>query len=147
MSHPKASELVACYRKIKAALDAESKAFKERKADLESQMEMIKTKLKAMAEELGVESFKTPDGTAFKAKNDFVSVTDWDEILCFCIAPLFPDLCGSALLERVDQSNLDYLSKGILKTAVKDHLDKHKVLPPGVKYEVKRVMNIRKGPK
>ncbi len=144
MSQAKASDLIKCYMKIKAANDALSKESKEKAKKLTLQMDLIKAELGKIAEALGVDSLKSPDGTAFKAKKDFVSVTDWDEILCFCIAPLFPKLCDSALLELVEKSNLDYLSKGILKTAVKDHLEEHDVLPPGCKYEVERVMNIRK---
>ncbi len=130
--------------KIKAANDALSKESKEKAKKFTTQMELIKAELGKIAEALGVDSLKSPDGTMFKAKRDFVSVTDWDEILCFCIAPLFPATPEDELSALVEASNLDYLSKGILKTAVKDHLDAHDVLPPGCKYEVERVINIRK---
>ncbi len=144
MSNAKVSELISVYMKMKSALDAESKAFKDRTKDLKSKMEMIKSELGKIANELGVESLKSPEGTAFKAKKDFVSVTNWDEVLCFCIAPLFPDLPEDELIDMVGKSNLDYLSKGIMKTAVKSHLDEFDMTPPGCKYEVERVMNIRK---
>lgn len=160
MDNPKVDTLISTYLKIKTALDDKSKAFKKEKLSLDTQMDTIKTALAKIADELGVDSLKASSGvgTAFKAKKDFVSVTDWGDVLSFCIAPLFPDASEADLADMVERSNLDYLSKGVLKTAVKAYLeqwtdedselpeDEHpdrNPLPPGTKYEVERVINIR----
>lgn len=160
MVNQKVDKLISTYLKIKAALEKKNKKSKEEKEKLDGQMNTIKTALAKIAEDTGQTTLTSKGiGTAFKVKKTFVSVTDWMDVLCFCIAPLFPKATPEQLEKLVEASNLDYLSKGVLKSEVIAHLDQwtkedselpddehpdRDPLPPGTKYEVERVINIRK---
>lgn len=160
MENQKVDKLIETYLKIKEALDAKAKVFKEDKAKLDGQMDTIKTALAKIAKDTGQTTLSVKGvGTAFQSKKDFVSVTDWEELLCFCIAPIAPNASPEELAAMVEASNLNFLKKGVMKDEVKGFMEvwndedsdlpdnehpERAPLPPGTKYDVERVINIRK---
>ncbi len=160
MANQEISKLISTYLKIKVALEAKAKVFNGEKKVLEGQMDTIKTALAKFANSTGQDTMSVKGvGTAFRAKKDFVSVTDWEELLCFCLAPIAPGASQEELAEMVEASNLNYLKKGVMKDEVKGFMEawndedsdlpdnehpERAPLPPGTKYDVERVINIRK---
>ena len=62
-------------RKTKDAIESEAKA---KVSDIKEQMAKLEAWLKEKADQDGVDSFKTSNGTAFLTTTDFARVEDWD---------------------------------------------------------------------
>jgi len=84
--------------------------------------------LKDKADEEGVTSFKTTNGTAFLTVVDYANVADWDATLDFIR----------------DNNAYDLLEKRVSKTAVRSYIENDKFVPPGINYGTKVEVNIRK---
>lgn len=121
-------DVIAAYLKLRLKKDAIDNEAKERTKELKLKMEKLETWLKVKAEEEGVSSFKTPNGTAFLTTVDFANVADWDSCLEF-------------IKER---DAFDLLEKRVSKTAVRSYIENDKLVPPGVNYGTKVEVNVRK---
>lgn len=84
--------------------------------------------IKNKAEADDVTAFKTKHGTAYLETAASSSVKDWDALLAF-----------------IKENDLFYmLNKAVSKVAVKDYLDEHKELPPGVNYTTRVSVKVRR---
>jgi hypothetical protein len=140
-------KLFKAYFAIKNDLDEHAKKNKEYSDAANKALESIKKEMQRICTELGTDSLKSKGvGTAFVTTQDFVSVSDWSDVLAFAIAPLFPGMSEVELVAKVEASNLHYIKKGVLKNSVKEYLDDHGGnLPPGTAYQVERFLQVREG--
>ena len=121
-------QVVATYIKLrnkKLALQAE---VKEKTDAITEQMQKLESWIKEKADETGVTSFKTSNGTAFLTTTDFANVADWDAVVDFV----------------KENDAWDMFEKRISKTAVRGYIDMNKEVPPGVNYGTRLDVNIRK---
>jgi len=124
----KIDDVVARYvalRDQKDKINADAKAQTEA---LSSQMKVIEGWIHQKLQEMGVESFKTDFGTAFKKMSDFANVSDWKLTLDF--------------IREHEAWNM--LKKDINKTAVVEFITEHGVPPPGVNYGMKEEVQVRR---
>lgn len=121
--------LVEAYVACRDHLAGERKKFKDIEKDHKSTLSTIENAIMELADQQGVESFKTASGTAFKTKKDFVSVENWPAALDHMIAN--------------DLTHL--LTKSVGKAAAKEYMDEHGgALPPGLKYGYIPTISIRR---
>lgn len=121
-------DVIRTYMKLreqKAAIEAEAK---DRLAGLKVKMEKLEAYLKIQMDEQKLTSFKSEYGTAFLTTTDYANVSDWDATLDFV---------------RTNDA-FDMLEKRVSKLAVRDYIELHKKVPPGVTYGTKLEVNIRK---
>ena len=112
-------------RAKKAAMEADLAAALE---PINKEMEDIEASIKQKAADTGVSSFKTEAGTAFLTTVDRASVADWTAVLDFV-----------TVNERYDM-----LTRGVNKTAVREYVAEHGLLPPGANYTRVINVNVRK---
>jgi|TARA_R110000803_G_scaffold60921_3_gene120506 hypothetical protein len=113
------------FRNQKEAIESESKA---KVKELKEQMAKLEAWLKERADQDGVDSFKTANGTAFLTTTDFAQVADWDAVLSFI----------------KDNEAFDLLEKRVSKTAVRGYIEANKAVPSGVNYGTRIDINVRK---
>jgi len=113
-------QLVAAFVACRDSLNGHRKEFKKVEAEHKEDMESLASALMDHANELGVDSFKTPSGTAFKKEGFRIVVREWD-----------------AALDYIIEHDLKHLlNKSVSKTAAKEFMDENKnQLPPGLKFE------------
>lgn len=112
-------------RAKKATLEAESKA----QVDIvKAKIEKIEAFLKVKADELGVTSFKTDEGTAFLTTTDYANVAEWSTVLDFI----------------KENGAYDLLEKRVNKAAVRVYMDQLGMVPPGINYGTSVALNVRK---
>lgn len=112
-------------RDKKIAIAAQLKEKVGRIDDVLSKVEAAMLKeFKAM----GVESVRTPHGTAFKSVRTSATVADWDAALDYI------------------KSNEDWgmLEKRVSKDAVKAYREDHNDLPPGINWREDITINVRR---
>lgn len=120
--------VIAGYLRLRAQKQELEAQTKERVAVIEANMDKLEAWLKLKAEETGVTSFKTDNGTAFLTTVDFANVADWD-----------------AVLDHIrTNSAYDMLEKRVNKTAIRAYIDMHRAVPPGVNYGTRLEVNVRK---
>lgn len=127
LGNMKLSDLIDKFIAIRDAVDAENNRFKAKMRDANDTMELIESVLMKRMQEIGVESTSSNSGTVFFTTQTRCGVADWDELLPFIL-----------------QGNPQLLNKAVNKTAVKEYMDAHGELPPGVKWDEERVVQIRK---
>lgn len=106
---------------IKALTDEQLKPIQE-------SLDRIEIQLLAAADQLGVDSFKTPNGTAYVSNRVTTSVADKDIFMKF--------------LEENDEWPL--LEVRAAKSAVEQYKAIHGTLPPGVNWSEERTVSIRR---
>lgn len=121
-------EIVARYielRDKKAEIEAAHKAVI---AKYDDAMERLERYLLNHLNETGSESVATAAGTFFKSEVSSAKIDDWDQTLAF--------------IRQNDMWNL--LDKRVNKTVVKEYVDAHDDLPPGVSLRREKVVRIRR---
>lgn len=121
-------QVIATYIKLrnkKLALQAE---VKDKTDAISEQMIKLESWIKEKADQDGVTSFKTGNGTAFLTTTDFANVADWDAVVDFV----------------KENDAWDMFEKRISKTAVRGYIDLNKEVPPGINYGTRLDVNIRK---
>ena len=113
------------FRNQKEAIESESKA---KVKEIKEQMAKLEAWLKEKADQDGVDSFKTANGTAFLTTTDFAQVADWDAVLSFI----------------KDNEAFDLLEKRVSKTAVRGYIEADKSVPAGINYGTRIDINVRK---
>lgn len=96
--------------------------------DLQAQMDAIEIKLLSAFEKVGVDSVKTPFGTAYTTTRSSATVADKE----------------SFMRHVKDADNYELLEIRCAKTAVEQYKEMHGELPPGVNWSETIVVNIRK---
>jgi transposase len=110
--------VVGKYVALRDELDAARKTYNQFEKEQKGKMERLSMWLKEKSDELGVESFATKHGTAYKTTKDYVRVGDWAEVLDFI----------------KETNNWQMLEKRIGKIATKEIMEESGSIPPGVEY-------------
>lgn len=120
--------VIAKYMKLRAEKDKIEAEAKTEVDKIKVNMTKIESWLKQQADAQGVTSFKTKAGTAFLTTADAANVENWDAILKFVL----------------DNQMHHFLQKAVSKVAIRQYIEEHKTVPPGVKYATRIEVNIRK---
>lgn len=121
-------KIVKAYIAIREARDRLRAEFKEQEEKLNEQLAVLEQTMRAELDKLGVESVRTEFGTAFVTYKDFVSVENWDAVLDFVLR----------------NQAYHFLTRSVVKSAVKEFLETSGEVPPGVRYERIREVQVRK---
>lgn len=123
-----ADKLIKAFLKLKAKRKVLEEQFKMDDADLAAQQEMIQERLADLCEEIGVDSLKTPYGSATRAVKTRYWTQDWGSMYEF-----IKEHDALFLLEqRLHQTNL--------KKFLEDNPDTH---PMGLSSDSRYVINVR----
>lgn len=122
-------KLVEAYRKLRDKKAQIDKEYKDRIAKIREKQELIENKILKFFEETGLESAKTPHGTAYASTTLNARVASRDDFFQF-----------------VDEHEAwELLESRVNKTAVRQYMEEHDgELPPGVDVTMIRKVNIRK---
>jgi len=121
-------EAVEDYRKIRDDLTERRREFKSIEASLKGTLEEISMWLRDKSDELGVDSFKTSAGTAYRTTKTRYSVADWNEFSSWVL----------------DNEMLQCLEKRPAKLAVQEVVDETGEIPPGLSFFAEVEMQVRK---
>lgn len=124
----KIDDLVREYRDVRDNLDLARRDYQEKEKIAKGRMAEISMALRELSDELGVKSFKTDFGTAYRTTKESFRVGNWEEILDYIKAT----------------DNWQMLEKRIAKLATKEIFDAEGELPPGVQYEQEIEFVVRK---
>ena len=120
--------IVAEFRDVRADLDAARKEYQAFEKKSKDRLAELAMQLREIADAMGVNSFSTSAGTAYRVVKESFRVGNWDEILEFIKTT----------------GNYQMLEKRIAKLATKEIYASSKELPPGVEYEVEVDFVVRK---
>jgi hypothetical protein len=95
---------------------------------LDEVMQKLENAMNAALTEIGADSVKTPHGTVYFSSRYRASAEDWLAIERFCL----------------EHNRLDFFERRISSTAVKEYAETTGELPPGIRAEITRTVNIRK---
>ena len=125
----KIDELVQAYIKTrdkKARLKAEYDAACK---PTDAVQDKIEAALLVKFGELGVDSAKTPEGTAYLSARTTASIADWDSFRAFCLAQPDP---------------FEFIDRRAAKAAVENFKSQNAELPPGINWSETRTVNFRR---
>jgi len=122
-------KLIKAYIACRDALNTHRHESKKVEDKYKGDMEIFANRLKELADEMGVESFKTEHGSAFKKVTDWISVDDWD---------LFNDFV-------IKNDLVQMFKKDANKAAIKEYMaENNNQLPPGIGYGQKVEIQVRR---
>lgn len=150
---PPMEKLVKAYVGLRDKKDTTAKEQKLTNAAITARMELIsKEILRQLDNVLKVNSCSTDFGLAYKKKQEFINVDDWEKFLQYIC-----DECLDALGVPMDHAKRkemrakllndvpwEFFSKSVSKTETMKHIEKTSMLPPGVKYTAEYIAQIRK---
>lgn len=119
---------IATYIATRDDLDRERKAYNKYEARAKNYMSRIEMFVKDKADELGMDSVRTPSGTAFRSIKTAYRVGNWDEFWAFCQANNYSHC----------------VEKRAAKNAVKEIHDETGEIPPGLEYHVEIGFDFRR---
>lgn len=96
------NEMVAVYRKIRAAIDEREEKHTEAISALKEQLDTVGNKLLAICNEQNVDSIKTPDGTITRRVTSRYWTSDWETMYRFIKENDVPHL----LEQRIHNGNM-----------------------------------------
>lgn len=121
-------EVVSRYIKLRDKKAELESAHKKAVEPINTAMERCEAYLLNTLNGMGVESVKTPFGTAYTKTAVSATVADWPSLLEFIKAnDLWP-----------------MLKRDVTKSVVQEYRDAHNDLPPGINWTETRVLNIRR---
>lgn len=118
-------EKYVALRDKKAELTA---AYKQSVEKIDAGMDRCENFLMATMQRIGVDSFKTKFGTAYKTTKTSAQVADWDMTLGFIR----------------DGGHWAMLTKNVSKDFVKAYKEEHNDLPPGINWRVETAINVKR---
>jgi len=121
-------ELVKKYVSVRDELSKKRKEFDEYERLTKSQLEIISMEIKEKADELGVDSFKTAYGTAFRQVKDSYRISDWSKYADWMLK----------------MQCVDFVEKRPAKMAVKEFYEESGELPPGIDLFVEVEFQVRR---
>ena len=124
----KIDQVVRKYVQLRDELDAKRNEFREFEKEIKHKLDRLAMFLKEQAEKQGIESFKTPYGTAYQTTKDYVRVGDWEQVIDFI----------------KETGNWQMLEKRIGKLATKEIMEETGSIPPGVEYSQEIDFQVRK---
>lgn len=95
-------KLVSVFIKIRDARDAEERAWEQRKADFNEQLELINQQLLEICKSTDADSIRTAHGTVIRTVKSRYWTNDWEQFHKFLLEHNAPDL----LEKRIHQSNM-----------------------------------------
>lgn len=116
LANLRVDELVQAYRNLRDQLATDRKGYKTREGRVKTFMSMISMTLRDRADNLGVDTFATANGTAFRNKKEKFPVEDWSQLTDYI----------------KNTGNFQLLQKRTSPNAVKEIRESEGVLPPGV---------------
>ena len=123
--------IIAKYIELRDAEDKAKADYNAIVAPLKAAREGLEAYLMKLANDTGQTSFGCGAGTAFITTETHCGVADWN-----------------AVLEFVQAEGLwNMLTKSVSKTVVKEYLDAHEQLPPGINWTAMKAIQIRRGKK
>ena len=122
-------QVIAGYVALRSQKEALSKKQKEEMAPLNDKMDKLELWLRSQLQAQGVTSIASKgNGTAFLETKTDAGVEDWD-----------------ATLEWVKVTGAwEFLEKRVAKSVVKDYMEAHGEVPPGIKISQEVVVRVRK---
>jgi hypothetical protein len=116
------------YVRIRDDLDRKRKEYQEFEKEAKYQLDQISMQIMTVADQLGVENFKTEYGTAYRNVKQSYTVQNWDEYI-----------------EWAEKTgNLHTIQKRVTKTAVDEIVDETGEIPPGLDLYTEVTFNIRR---
>jgi hypothetical protein len=94
--------LVSVFIKIRDARDEEERAWEQRKADFNEQLELINQQLLEICKSTDADSIRTSHGTVIRTVKSRYWTNDWEHFHKFLLEHEAPDL----LEKRIHQSNM-----------------------------------------
>lgn len=95
-------KLVSVFIKIRDARDEEERAWEQRKADFNEQLELINQQLLEICKSTAADSIRTAHGTVIRTVKSRYWTNDWEHFHKFLLEHEAPDL----LEKRIHQSNM-----------------------------------------
>lgn len=121
-------DLVAAYVKVRDAKAQYQTSVDQKLAKYDEAMIKLESMLMQQLQAAGVDSAKTPSGTAYKSTKTFVSVGDWD-----------------TFLEHVVQNEAWWmLERRVNKSGALQWNEAHGSMPPGVNVRQELTINVRR---
>lgn len=121
------NQIITEYVGLRDELREAKRNFNEYEREIEGRMEILEVILMEQSDRLGVKSFSTDGGTAYRSKKRIVRVGNWSDLLHNYIIP---------------NQSWHILEKRIGKVATLDIIDETGVIPTGVEYKEEFVMNV-----
>jgi len=116
------------YTQVRDEIDALEREHKEKKAKLKEKMVALENWFTSRAQEDGLETIKTPLGTAYWSRHQSATVASREDFFSYCR----------------ENDAWDLVESRASKTAVRSHLELHGEVPPGINYNTVRVFNFRR---
>ena len=121
-------DAINVYVATRDALAEERKSYNTYEAKAKNYMDRIEMFIKDKADEIGVDSFKTKSGTAYRTVKTSYRVGQWDLYLAW----------------MKETGNFQCLEKRAAKNAVKEIHDETGEIPPGLEYVAEVAFDVRR---
>lgn len=121
-------DLVTKYIELRGKRDEIMNAAKAKAAKIDEALAKVEGVLLQLFDEQGMQSVKTPHGTAYKSTRTSATVADWEQVLGFIR----------------ENDAWPMLEKRVNKTAVAEYMESTGELPPGVNVRTEVTLNIRR---
>lgn len=116
------------YLQVRNQIDGLEREHKAAKAALTEKLVALENWMTAKAQEDGLETVKTPHGTAYWSTHHTATVGSREEFFNFC----------------KEHDAWDMVESRASKTGVKSYIEAHGAPPPGVNFSSAKVFNMRK---
>lgn len=116
------------YLQVRNQIEAMEREHKAAKAVLNEKLMALESWFTAKASEDGLETVKTPSGTAYWSTHHTATVASREEFFNFC----------------KEHDAWDMVESRASKTGVKSYIEANGAPPPGVNFSSTRVFNLRK---
>lgn len=124
-------DAVRDYLALRDGITEINREVKGRVAELKATQERIADFIEQQRVAVGVESFRTAHGTAFRQEWKAVKVSDWSAFLQWLLAT----------------GNYHMLTKAVSKEAVMEFMAETKTIPPGLSYDHGYELRVNRGNK
>ena len=128
LDHTKVEEMISKYIMVRNKLTLGRKSFETFETSAKAIQDVLNASLVQIGNDTGVESFKTPSGTAFRKIKKSYRVEDWDAYSAW-------------LLET---GNMHCVEKRPAKMAVEEIHNEEGQIPPGLRFEQEIEFQFRK---
>lgn len=116
------------YTQVRDEIDALDREYKTNKASLKEKLVALENWFTTKAQEDGLETIKTPLGTAYWSRHQSATVASREDFFSFC----------------KEHDAWDLVESRASKTAVRSYLETNGEIPPGINYNTVRVFNFRR---
>lgn len=116
------------YLQVRNQIDSLEREHKSAKAALTEKLIALENWISAKAQEDGLDTVKTPHGTAYWSTHHTATVGSREEFFNFC----------------KEHDAWDMVESRASKTGVKSYIEAHGAPPPGVNFSSAKVFNMRK---